>query len=322
MGVGNSPGVVTTAIAYMENNRDEVFKHSSGGGRAEALVLAGTEETRQGKVRCRSPVCWNRYGTAKFCSKEFDNVVECIRTFLTKEYPQFVRDGGRVCEFWYLDLRLDDPWENLRRLAKACAFMAGGQTGKELWINLTGGLNLIQVSLLLFAQLCREVSRAYYVFAPYDLPNISERVTNFLQPVGATSNEFRWIDLPIIPAILDENWRAILKRLNKCGNFVSAEELLGRLKASGGFFSTDSKVLRQQYLLKMRGTLVLYDDESQKNRISPVGSKLLELLEDGTLAALMESDPQRRRETISKVRPRNEEDAGLVRIPWDKLWRG
>ena len=310
MGVGNSPGVVTAAIAYMEHNKEELFRFSSSPtGRVEALVVAGTDSALNQQVS----VHWNNYGRANKNEQHFSSVVQCIRQFVTKEYPSFCKDS----EFYFLRLVLDDPWENLRRLAKACAYIAYGQTGKELWVNLTGGHNVIQTSMSLFCQLCGEASRVYYTFVPYNLDGIGTEITRFLQPVGESESEFRWIDIPILPTAVDKKWQSILEELRKAGYSITADELLGRLKQSHEEFrAMDVRTLKQQYLLKMRGQFVTYNKETDRNGLAPAGKRLLELFEDELLFYMLTAEPKDRREIIRDVRPQTAEEAGLIRLEW------
>lgn len=68
----------------------------------------------------------------------------------------------------------------------------GGQ-GKEMWINLTGGNNVINFALQLAATLSGAVSQLYYVQA--ENPD-AEKCVRF------TAENGYWVDLPIMPLTL------------------------------------------------------------------------------------------------------------------------
>lgn len=301
MSLGTSPGVVTSALSYINKKKEQqgtkFFQGSSSQGKPEAVLLFTTKEVWEGRVRARK-VCWNNYGSNKGKKEEGQHVVEVIRKFVTKElknmpfreYPLWICLGDKT-----------DIYKNLTNLSKALLCIAGGKTGKEIWVNLTGGTNILNFAILIIANLTGIFSRIYYTFVPDDYQC-------FLQPVS--ESEFTWQAFPIFKAELEKKDYHILKILKEKGP-LQVDKLYSHLKSQCAslFKDLDPDELRQRHLLKLRGRQFLqFDENKNENTITESGEQFLSFLEDENFSDLV-FGPERRL---------SEEESGLIKWDWEK----
>jgi hypothetical protein len=88
-----------------------------------------------------------------------------------------------------------------------------------MWVNLTGGNNVINFALQLVATLSGAVARLYYVQA--ENPT-AEKCVRF------TAENGYWVDLPVMPLALSRITLAVLELLSETGP-LSSSDLFGRL---------------------------------------------------------------------------------------------
>lgn len=222
MGLGRSPGTVIGPMTYLAhryqrwNDEDQRFFARSGEvrqraagqkvGDIQALVLFTTPEIIDGSVPA-FPYIDNPPGRkASGAQQQARPMRDVLKDLLCQEWPSIA--GGRTegIVFWCAvdrrDIRL-----TYERVVRVIAALAGtGGQGKEMWINLTGGNNVINLALELAATLSGDVARLYYVQAEDE---IAEKCIRF------TAEDGYWVDLPIMPLAFGRLRQTIINLLTK-----------------------------------------------------------------------------------------------------------
>jgi hypothetical protein len=257
MGLGRSPGAITGPISYLAHryqcwNADdrrffarsgEVGQREAGEkvGDIQALVLFTTSEVLSGETPAYEFV-ENPYGRiASGPEQPRGPMKEVLRRLLRREWPGI--SGGRPhgtifwCEVDRRDIRT-----TYERVVQVVAALAGvGGKGKEMWVNLTGGNNVINFALELAATLSGDVARLYYVQA--ENPD-AEKCVRF------TAEDGYWVDLPVMPLALARLSRAVIDLLAERGP-VALADLYSLLRSEYWNLSrglTSEEVLREDYL--------------------------------------------------------------------------
>ncbi|MGQ9768905.1 MAG: hypothetical protein ACUVSS_16700, partial [Anaerolineae bacterium] len=257
MGLGRSPGAVTGPLTYLAhrygrwNADDQRFFARSGEvrqrqagekvGDIQALVLFTTREVLSGEAVAYDYVDNPPGRIAEGPLREGGPMKEVLHKLLRREWPAI--SGGRPtgtvfwCEVDRRDIRT--TYERVVRVVAALAG-AGGQ-GKEMWINLTGGNNVINAALDLAAILSGDVARMYYVQA--ENPQ-AEKCVRY------TAEDGYWVDLPVMPLALGRLSQAIIDLLADRGP-RDLKSLFGILWSEySGLMQgvTSQEVLREEYL--------------------------------------------------------------------------
>jgi len=166
---------------------------------------------------------------------------EVLRRLLRREWPTI--SGGRPHStiFW-CEVDRRDIRTTYERVVQIVAALAGvGEQGKEIWVNLTGGNNVINFALELAATLSGAVARLYYVQA--ENPD-AEKCVRF------TAENGYWVELPVMPLALGRLSRAIIDLLAEFGP-VALDDLYSTLRNDYYDLSrglTSKNVLRDEYL--------------------------------------------------------------------------
>jgi len=257
MGLGRSPGAITGPISYLAhryqrwNEDDRRFFARSGEvrqreagekvGDVQALVLFTTREVLSGEVPAYEYVDNPPGRIATGPQEPRQPMREVLRKLLRREWPAI--SGGRPhgtifwCEVDRRDIRT-----TYERVIQVVAALAGvGGQGKEMWVNLTGGNNVINFALELAATLSGAVARLYYVQA--ENPD-AEKCVRF------TAEDGYWVDLPVMPLALGWLSRAIVDLLTERGP-LSLTNLYSTLRNEYWDLSrglTSEEVLREEYL--------------------------------------------------------------------------
>jgi hypothetical protein len=234
MGLGLSAGTVIGPLTYLAhrynrwNADDQRFFDRSGEvrqrqagqkvGDVQALVLFTTPEVLSGKVRALDYVDNPPGEITTEPLKKGGPMKQVLRDLLRREWPAISggREQGTIfwCEVDRRNIRL--TYERVVRVVAALAGV-GGQ-GKEMWVNLTGGNNVINFALELAAMLSGDVARLYYVQAENEA---AEKCVRF------TAEDGYWVELPVMPLALDPVSLAVLDLLGQ--QRLSAENLHSRL---------------------------------------------------------------------------------------------
>jgi len=234
MGLGRSPGTVIGLLTYLAhrynrwNADDRRFFARSGEvrqrragervGDVQALVLFTTLEVLSGEAKAFDYVNNPPGEIATGPQQSGRPMKEVLRELLRREWPAI--SGGRkkgaifCCRVDRRDI--STTYERVVRVVAALASV-GGQ-GKEMWANLTGGNNVINLALELAATLSGNVSRLYYVQAENEA---AEKCVRY------TAEEDYWVNLPVMPLALDRVSLAVLDLLGQ--QRLAAKDLHGKL---------------------------------------------------------------------------------------------
>lgn len=291
MSLGESPGAVTSALAHIkrkfeknvvaffggDSNRDKVKKVSG-------IIIFTTPEVRQGQRPIGKRVCIdNRYGMGQgkevFYGNESDlsSAFDIVHQFINSEFQEMLSaERGKV--FW-LAANYHNLDFNLRQVARAFyALSPPGKTGKEVWVNLTGGSNVMNLAALLATALSGITGRAYYTYT---------QDMRLLRP--ANEADF-WYDVPVLKVNFDRDYEAILKALDTEGGWLESDELLARVRQQRWQFSASKETFASNYLNKLDGWLV--EREGNRNRLlQPAGRRFLDLINDDLIRALIYKEP-------------------------------
>jgi len=211
MGLGQSIGAVTAAISYMAACKElggkpfqKLFELSGEAshpeahrGDVQALVLFTTSGIRNGQEKCL-PFCINEPGHTRGQEQSSRSTAPALRNILVKELTPIARqrDGNRLpVELYWCDIALDRPVQTFERVAQVlAAAKRPGTQGHEIWINLTGGNNILNASLQLATSLLGTPARMYYLLTK-ETRCIRHTIPNKQIDPG---NDPFWIDLPIV----------------------------------------------------------------------------------------------------------------------------
>jgi hypothetical protein len=166
----------------------------------------------------------------------------------------------------------------------ALYFSPPGRTGKQIWANLTGGTNVMNVALHQIASLSGLISKLYYVF------QAEESHRKYLQPPSAEPDRFRWEEISLIKTAIDPVYYELLQVLDGLEDgWYLDEEIFSRLRqVAYSNLSPDIaqsvntmtlKKFEQEYLNKMdERTLKRQSQESRAVKISEEGREWLRRL--------------------------------------------
>jgi hypothetical protein len=273
--LGFSPGAATSALAYVKKKIEEEDKEFFGDSsmRISGIVLFTTREIRNGEAE--NKFTDNEYYSDKGKVKN-EPIFKTVCDFIEDELGDMLyEEKGKI---YFCESRLDNIGANVINLAKALLELSPrGKTGKNLWVNVTGGNNLVTASLTLASFLSGQVGRIYYTFIPHG----KER---FLRPTSPDA--FTWIWVPSLKIGFDREYYEILEELQTCGGWINDEDLLGMLKQRRPSYSRlPLESFRREALNKLHGQGII-ERRDHENRLSPLGRDLLEFLGLEILKAL------------------------------------
>lgn len=160
----------------------------------------------------------------------FEDRKKILESLPSKDGEEREKEAGArdKCTIFWCEVERRGSEETLKektfkRVAQVVASLAKGTgaQGKEIWMNLTGGNNVINFALQLTASLSGgEVGRLYYVQADNE---------NAEKCVRYTNKESYWVELPLMPLGMSELNYAILDILTE-KNYIQDNELYSRLQ--------------------------------------------------------------------------------------------
>lgn len=167
---------------------------------------------------------------------------------------QRVAGGRKKVALYWCEIDRKDPQVTFERVARVIhASKPPGEVGKEIWINLTGGTNILNLALQLAAALLGCPARLYYLLSDDDR-NLRHTIPE--DDLGTERDRF-WVEIPVIYLRLDNRTRAILEVLEEAGEALRDDDLLSRLKSHPEFWAEfqefDLNKLRRNCLLPMAG---------------------------------------------------------------------
>lgn len=265
MGLGRSVGVVTTAVSYLVERyqrwsaKDQSFFGLSGEtgqtgkrGDIQAIVLFTTPEVRQGQVLCEDYVD-NPPGQMRGSAHKGGQMRAVLLKLLRREVSPIT--GGRpTVKLYWCDIHRTDLTPTFERVVKTLsAAKRPGELDKEVWINLTGGSNVVNAALQLANTLAGGPARAYYIqvagdeYVRYTIPK---------DDIGTERDRF-WNDFPVVPLQWDAARQALLQMVEALGS-VSLDGLLERLMGKyGGRFRDINEVDTKEDRLRLFKRLYL-----------------------------------------------------------------
>jgi len=315
MGLGRSPGAVTGPLSYLAfryarwDQSDQEFFALSGEashretgrkvGDVQAIIIFTTKEILSGERPCFEYI-ENMEGKAEGCHKKGgENVTTVLRTVLKKTWSK-ISGNRKKGTIWWCTVDRRDIMDVYKKVVSVVQVLAsqGGQ-GKEMWANLTGGNNVINLALELAATLSGNISRLYYVQAQ------DEKAEKCLY---YTSEDGYWIDIPVMPVKFDEVHQHILQLLEEKGS-MSLEELHSRSRQSElsvlGRDVSSMRAFRDVYLSPLWKQGLITGGESeyrigpQWQLVKPYTDLLIEARKrEVTLEALSETEDWIEKDTI------------------------
>ncbi|KKD37837.1 MAG: DUF6293 family protein [Limnoraphis robusta] len=311
MGLGLSPGAVTGPISYMaelyNNWEDEgqYFFSRSGEeeqreqgdkvGDIQAIVLFATPEVIEGikKDFYAEKYVKNHPGRENTTKQEKNEPMKKVLESLLKEEWSKISGGRRSGNIFWCEVDRRDFRTTFNRVAQVVASLAKGtgEQGKEIWMNLTGGNNVINFALELAANLSGEVARLYYVQAANE---------NAEKCVRYTNKDSYWVDLPPMPLTMSDLTRAVLDILSQ-QEFLQSEDIYKQLSSHNDYWYLCQNISSQDFKDKYLKSLWKQGLISVKNEICKVGSQweLIQEYEKVMKDVLEKAD--RERLTIEKL---------------------
>jgi hypothetical protein len=284
MGLGKSIGAVTCAVDYIDQAVDLRLRGKSnpgidrllgpsGGighedvkGAIEAVVLFTSSELARGELQLEG-------------GERAGSVRNELTRMLGKVWKHYDRGLGRKV-FW-CELDIDDIWACVERIQLVTfRFSRPGATGKEIWVNLTGGTNAVNLGLLLVGLTTGKAVRQYVLSQRKDFRKHVQvpREIGELRP----DRDGYFNMLPFIPLTLevDDPSIDVLEELEK--GPMTNEELYTKIGGKRGF---DRDGFVRDCLLRLHGRgFTRHDGATKITTITDagrnvVGPHLLRLLE-------------------------------------------
>jgi hypothetical protein len=285
MGLGRSPGAVTSAISYIGDRyvrwdeSDVEFFSSSGSsempfdsrrGDVQALIIFTTPEIRTGRENGFSEdYIINEAGQTNGVRKRGEAMAKVLQQFLPGELRRVAASRQQLPVYW-CDIDRTNPYLTFERIAYVLRTLGlPNKTGKEVWINLTGGNNVVNLALQLAASLLGRAARLYYLLSAQTQCLRHTTPKAFL---GSKEKDHFWVDIPIVYLQLDEMRRSILDILENANDSMNDTELLTQLKTHNtawlSFSDMSLDTLRRDYLNGLAGqNLIVQISQSDKHKV-------------------------------------------------------
>ncbi len=287
MSLGESPGAVTAALAYIKQrftqNDVAFFGRDSERHKVKkvsGIVIFTTPEVRYQKLPARNKkYVDNLYGLDKgqeyTLGDDKGNLIafKIVQNFIANEFKTMLQEEkGKV---YWLEANHHNLDFNLRQLVRAFYVLSPpGKTGREVWVNLTGGSNVMNLATLLVTALSGITGRAYYTYT---------QDIRLLRP--ANEDDF-WYDVPVLKVNFDRDYEAILQVLNAQGDWLESNELFERVRQQRWQIPASKETFTSTYLNKLDGWLV--ERQGNRNRLlQPAGKQFLDLINDTLIRALI-----------------------------------
>lgn len=252
MGVGKSVGAVTCAVDYIEKalTCDSYLFKGTGGishaekhpGKIEALVLFSSKEVIKDSFKAFEYKNNNKPKAVKFE----------IESNLKNIWKTYDKDEGRKI-FW-VEVDIDNFKDCFDKALKvAYRFSQPGKQGKEIWLNLTGGVNSINLALMSMARFTGLSVKHYLLSQRKDYQ--SEITVPRSVEVGRDADQYFQL-LPFIRTAVDSvNFYEILFEIaNKSNNKqqVLTSELFYTLQTKrSNFANLTLDAFKKEFMIKL-----------------------------------------------------------------------
>lgn len=291
-GLGKSIGAITSAFSYLSARKllpgaenDPLFVLSGEAkeahktrGSVESLVLFTTEEIIADRERCE-PYLDNKAGSSKGRDCSSMRFHQTLKNILKEELRPLARHQGnndvenlqagytKPLELYWCEYSRTDPVQTFERVAQVMyAGKPPGKVGKEIWVNLTGGSNIINGALQLAASLTGTPAQLYYLLS--DNP----RCIRHTVPLNdlRTDRDHFWVNLPMVYLDFNNTQKLILQLLAAMGT-LSIYELQDYVQAEG-LVTDDEKQFIHNYLRPLiNQKLIVHGQGKQQQTVYSIG---------------------------------------------------
>ncbi len=287
MGLGKAVGAVTCAVDYIEKALDiaDKGKHvpneitnlfgGSGGinheesnkGKIEAIVFFTSKEVINNELKASSySSCKEPLGVRSEVIKNLDKV--------WKNKPKIGR------KIYWCEVDIDNFQDCFDKILKvAYRFYPPDNQGKEIWCNLTGGANTINLSLISMARWTGISTTNYLISQRRDY---QKEVTVPKQIKTIRPNKDNYFNIvPYLKTDIDTvNFYEILMKLESIDKDIKTKKLHSQLMGDGLFLQIDEQKFRRKYMLKLYGLgYTNFDERSDLVSISEAGKAFTNSLE-------------------------------------------
>ncbi len=289
-GLGKSVGAITAVFSYLSAIRqqggakaemlfglsDERDHADKERGMVQALVLFTTPTIARGE---RSILCDayinNQAGRVNGREQDHNRTVkEALASILQKELKAggMVLPDKKTLDIYWCEHERHKPLETFERAYTVLqAAKPEGRLGKECWINLTGGSNVINGALQLATAFLGTAARQYYILS--DEPRCIHHTVP-PRDLGTIDDQF-WVDLPIVYANFNKLHRTVLEELvSMPEKTITHEQLHGQLYQDAEISklidigADGDRVLRRTILQPMRSQrLIEHFPHANNNRL-------------------------------------------------------
>lgn len=291
MGLGRSIGAVTAPLSYIADRYerdepvDQAFFAGSGEvgqspdikrGDVQALVFFTTQDVYDGQKLAYEYVK-NQRGRTRGRSHQPESMRYLIQ-HLAKDDLNTLTDTARALgqsrkrfrvEVYWCLYEPERPTQTFERVTQCLiATKSVGSLGKEVWINLTGGTNVLNSALQLAISVSGKSARLYYTWT--ENPECVYHTVPDSQ-MGREGDAF-WVDLPVIYFNFNEAHRKILGMLDTLKGDACSVEDIYELTVDGYVIAQpdgDDKhqrliTFRNQYLLPLEAQRLLVFDTDKE----------------------------------------------------------
>lgn len=286
--LGFSPGALTSSLVHV----NEMIKRLKLGDKVAQKFLAGLADDNQmqsllDRAKFESIViittekvlsketqkpyyintCGQPLGTGR---KEMGNPFGVAMKLIKDE--NLTRDKQEGCKIYVATTNFDDFRSCFLLVLRILDWLAPeGRTGKNVWMNATGGTNIINNAIILSSFL-RQVGRTYYTYVPPD-------DVACLRPVLDKDGSLEyWNDLPPLHFNLDNTIYLVLKTLVESGKqLLTPKELWSRLQQAGcnSFSDMNNLIFYLNHL-----TFYIGHAKDNQNYLTKEGQRLYGYLQD------------------------------------------
>jgi len=254
--LGQSVGAVTVGINYCVQNYKR-WKKNKPEILESVVIITTAEMRREQEIKLVDNQYGKTFGNEKTLNQ---SPYELCREYIEKDHSQIIGVNRGKIEPCLVDIR--DFYHSVKEvLGKLYDYR-----NKEIWLNITGGMNTLTIQALFAAYLSGVVAKVYYTY-------VSQNYSRYIRPISEEENQdFMFIELPSIKATLDETVLCFLTTIKDSKSEVKIEEVISRLKNS--LCNTPDNI--QDFLRKVTGQ-GLVDINDGRVKLTQYGENLLKL---------------------------------------------
>ena len=275
-GLGTSPGAITTGLSYLKHKIGDVSEY---GRIVEKIVIFTSPEIANRELTVKEAVI-NEYMSRnnRRIIRDKDPLT-IIEEFLADEFEYSV-------EIYCCEVNVNNFMMCFETVAKALLkFHPPGDVGKHIWVNITGGTNILNAALMQVVYLSGLIPVLYYTFVA------NRDDMKYLNPFSESTAEFDFRLIYTFKTTFDKRFQYVLEELRNVGDWISSSDLLSRLKRKvpSLFQDIDITSFRRDYLNIMIGVSrkgSRAEGQEDLNRLNRHGEKILEIIQSVLFQAL------------------------------------